>query len=108
MPTRSEMQSLSDRMQNNHADFFSHTFFNLDGTVYQPAIFNNFNAYQYYWTSSTDAADGTKAWTVFSCDFGVYDTLKESVGYTLAVRGGTGPARSAREPGLTTRRQGAW
>ena len=36
--------------------------------------------------ASPDAADISKAWTVFSCDFGTYDTPKENSGYTLAVR----------------------
>ena len=91
MPSRTELESLSDRNENNHADFFSHTYLNWDGSVYQPAIFSNFLAYQYYWTSTTDAADLFQAWTVFSCDFGVYETPKSSMGYSLAVR-------SAQEP----------
>ena len=37
-------------------------------------------------TSTTDASDPTEAWTVFSCDYGVYDTPKTAAGYTLAVR----------------------
>ena len=86
MPNRNEMQSLSDRMENNHADFFNHTYQYRDGTLFQPAIFTTFVVSQYYWTSSTDAADTTEAWTVFSCDFGVYDTPKDNSGYTLAVR----------------------
>jgi hypothetical protein len=42
----------------------------------------------YYWTSTTDAADatGSTVWTVFSCDYGVYDQPKSVTGYTLAVR----------------------
>ena len=90
MPSRKEMQSLSDRMQNNHADFFNHTFLNPDGTVYLAAVFTNFISFEYYWTSSTNAADITRAWTVFSCDFGVYDALKANIGYTLAVRDAQG------------------
>ncbi|HWE48456.1 MAG TPA: DUF1566 domain-containing protein [Bryobacteraceae bacterium] len=86
MPNRKEMLSLSDRAQNNHADFFNRTYLNLDYTVFQAAIFSNFIAYQYYWTSSVLAANLTSAWTVFSCDFGVYNIPRESVGYTLAVR----------------------
>jgi hypothetical protein len=86
MPSRNEMQSLSDRMENNHADFFNHTYLNPDYTVFQTAIFNNFATFQYYWTSNIDAADATRAWTVFSCDFGVYDTPRENIGYSLAVR----------------------
>jgi len=86
VPSRNEMQSLSDRMQSNEADFFDHTFINNDGTLYQAAAFNNFISFQYYWTSTTDAASTNMAWTVFSCDFGVYDALKGDAGYTLAVR----------------------
>ena len=92
MPTRNEMQSLADRQQPNHADYFNNTY-NFAapytatlGTLYQAAPFRGFATYQYYWTSTTDAADPTRAWTVFSCDFGVYDTLKTDSGYTLAVR----------------------
>jgi hypothetical protein len=86
MPNRAELQSLSDRAQPNLADYFNDTFYNLDGSVYLAPVFKNFVGFQYYWTSSTRAADPSEAWTVFSCDFGVYDTPKASVGYTLAVR----------------------
>ena len=88
MPNRNEMQSLSDRMETNHADFFDNRFIlkTSPGTVYQAPIFTNFVSFQYYWTSTTDAADTTEAWTVFSCDFGVYDISKANSGYTLAVR----------------------
>ncbi len=44
------------------------------------------NGVEYYWTSTTNASDTTEAWTVFSCDFGVYNTPKSNTGYTLAVR----------------------
>lgn len=100
MPTRTEMQSLSDRMENNHADFFTHTYLYPDGSLFQTALFHNFFAYQYYWTSTGDAADSTKVWTVFSCDFGVYDTPRESVGYSLAVRGNPTPDSPRRGAGL--------
>jgi hypothetical protein len=86
MPNRKEMLSLADRMENNHASFFDATYLNSDSTVYRAPIFTNFMESVYYWTSSTDAADPGEAWTVFSCDYGVYDTPKTSVGYTLAVR----------------------
>ena len=86
MPNRNEMQSLSDRMENNHADFFDNTFVNLDGSIFQSPIFNNFIANLYYWTSSTNASNTSEAWSVFSCDFGVYDIPKSNTGYTLAVR----------------------
>jgi len=87
MPNRHEMQSLADRAQNNQADYFDETF--VSGTVgvsSQAAIFTNFIASQFYWTSTTDAADTSSAWTVYSCDFGVYGMAKSSIGYTLAVR----------------------
>lgn len=86
MPNRNEMQSLSDRMETNHADFFNATYVWKDGTPYRLPIFTNFIAGQYYWTSTTNAADVSEAWTVFSCDFGVYDVAKSLSGYTLAVR----------------------
>jgi hypothetical protein len=86
VPNRSELASLSDRMETNHADFFDTTFLNPDGTIFREAIFSNFMVSQYYWSSSTDAADTSEAWTVFSCDFGIYDTPKSATGYTLAVR----------------------
>jgi Protein of unknown function (DUF1566) len=91
MPTRNEMQSLSDRMENNHADFFTHTYLNRDGTLFQAPIFTSFVVSEYYWTSNTDAADTARAWTVFSCDFGVYDIPKGNIGYTLAVRSAQQP-----------------
>jgi hypothetical protein len=86
MPNRKEMQSLADRNQNNEAYYLTYTFLNSDQTVFQPAILVNFFEQSYYWTSTTDAADPTQAWTVYSCDYGVYATPKSNQGYTLAVR----------------------
>lgn len=86
MPNRNELQSIADRAQGNQAQYFDYTYLNKDGSVYQAPIFPNFIESQYYWTSSTDATDTTQAWTVFSCDFGVYNVPKTNVGYTLAVR----------------------
>lgn len=87
MPNRNEMQSLADRMQNNEADYFDETFISSNAAVNsQPAIFASFITLQYYWTSTTNASDTSEAWTVFSCDFGVYDIAKANTGYTLAVR----------------------
>jgi hypothetical protein len=86
MPNRKEMQSLADRNQNNESDYFNFRFQNPDGTVFQAPLMLNVVGYQYYWTSTTDAANTSEAWTVFSCDFGVYDAQKSSIGYTLAVR----------------------
>jgi len=87
MPNRNEIQSLSDRMENNHADFFDQSYiWKASLQLFQSPIFSNFIGYQYYWTSTTDAADPSEAWTVFSCDFGMYDISKSGTGYTLAVR----------------------
>lgn len=88
MPNRSEMLSLSDRAPT----FPQANYFNgipgPDGiTVTNPVIFNNFKVFVFYWTSTTDAADPTQAWTVYSCDFGVYNVAKtDAQQYALAVR----------------------
>jgi hypothetical protein len=86
MPNRRELESLADRALGNHADYYVHDFVTAAGTGSQPAIFSGLVAFQYYWTSSTVAADASSAWTVFSCDFGAYDTPKAGMGYTLALR----------------------
>lgn len=86
IPNRNEMQSLADRNQNNEADYLDFTFLNSDQSTFQSAVFLNLIPDQNYWTSTTDAADSTQAWTVFSCDYGVYDFPKSAVSYTLAVR----------------------
>ncbi len=88
MPNRKEMASLADRALNNQADFFDTAWTSADaGLPSDAAPFEQFIGFQYYWTSTTDAADPASAWTVFSCDYGVYDTPKSATGYTLAVRG---------------------
>jgi len=87
MPNRKEMASLADRALNNQADFFATSWTSSKtGIAPSAAVFDQFIAFQYYWTSTTDASDPTEAWTVFSCDFGIYDTAKSATGYTLAVR----------------------
>jgi hypothetical protein len=74
-------------MVNNEADFINATYvWKSDAALYRSPIFANFVGNVYYWTSTTDAADTSEAWTVFSCDFGVYDIGKAAAGYTLAVR----------------------
>jgi Protein of unknown function (DUF1566) len=86
MPNRNELEILADRAQTNMAQYFDYTYTNKDGSTFQPSIFTNYVETQYYWTSTTDTADSTEAWTVYSCDFGVYDVPKTNVGYSLAVR----------------------
>jgi Protein of unknown function (DUF1566)/Carboxypeptidase regulatory-like domain len=88
MPNRKEMESLEDRMNGNEADFMDATYvWKSDAALYRGPIFSDFVGNVSYWTSTTDAADPSEAWTVFSCDFGVYDVGKTNVGYALAVRG---------------------
>ncbi len=86
MPSRKELESLSDRALNNHADSFDTNYVNTVGVGDQAPVFSTLVVSAYYWTSTTDAAATTSAWTVYSCDFGVYDTPKSNIGYTLAVR----------------------
>jgi hypothetical protein len=86
VPNRSEMLSLVDRAETNQALRFNTVFLKSDMSVDQPAIFTNFIEFEFYWTSTTDFADTSQAWTVFSCDYGVYNIAKANVGYTLAVR----------------------
>ena len=87
MPNRNELQSLSDRMETNHADYFNSTYvWKSSGALYQSPIFTNFEVSHYYWTSTTYAADPTEAWATYSCDYGVYDIGKTNVEYALAVR----------------------
>jgi hypothetical protein len=87
MPNRSEMLSLSDRAPT----FPQANYFNgipgADGiTIVNPVMFNNFKVSAYYWTSTTYAADTAQAWTIYSCDFGVYNIAKTDTRYSLAVR----------------------
>jgi hypothetical protein len=88
MPNRNEMESMADVTEGgNNADFFNDNYhLKSDGSLYQPAIFNNFVSSSYYWTSTTISGTTTDAWTVYSCDWGLYGTPKTNTGYTLAVR----------------------
>jgi hypothetical protein len=88
MPNRKEMESLADRIQTNEADFFNAAWTSADTNLNSlGAPFSSFISLQYYWTSTTQAGTTSNAWTVFSCDWGVYATAKSQTGYTLAVRG---------------------
>jgi hypothetical protein len=87
MPNRKEMESIADRAQNNQSEFFDTNWISANSSISSMnAVFSNFIQQQYYWTSTTNASDVSEAWTVFSCDYGVYDILKANTGYTLAVR----------------------
>ncbi len=86
MPNRNELLSLQDRQENNNGAFFDSTYVSPDGTLFRSPIFTNYVENQYYWTSTTDAANPSEAWTIFSCDYGVYDIPKTDAEYALAVR----------------------
>lgn len=88
MPNRNELLSLSDRALANHAEFFNSNYVaTINGLGNQAATFGDtFMVSQYYWTSTTDAADTTQAWTVNSSDFGVYEQPNTASQYSLAVR----------------------
>lgn len=86
MPNRSEMLSLSDRAPTFPQASYLDGQYQGTSTITGPVIFSNFIVSNYYWTSTTDAADTTQAWTVYSCDFGVYNIAKTDVRYALAVR----------------------
>ena len=86
MPNRSEMLSLSDRAPTFPQASYLNGQYTTGSAVGGPVIFTNFIVSDYYWTSSTDAADISQAWTLYSCDFGVYNIAKTDLRYTLAVR----------------------
>jgi hypothetical protein len=86
MPNRAELLSLSDRAPTFPQSSSFDGIYGTIGVVTGPVIFSNYKVSEFYWTSSTDAADPSRAWTVYSCDFGVYDVDKTGLGYTLAVR----------------------
>lgn len=86
MPNRQEMLSLSDRAPTFPQAAYLDGQYQASSTTTGPVIFNNFIISDYYWTSTTDAADTAQAWTVYSCDFGVYNIIKTDTRYSLAVR----------------------
>ena len=88
MPNRGEMLSLSDRAPPfPQADLYNGQAQGSFGPVTGPVIFNQFVVSKFYWTSTTYASDPAQAWTIYSCDFGVYNLLKsDASGYALAVR----------------------
>jgi len=86
MPNRAELLSLVDRAETNQALRFNSIFYNSNGTIDQPVVFTSFQDSEFYWTSTTAAFDTTQAWTLYSCDFGVYNIGKAALGYSLAVR----------------------
>jgi hypothetical protein len=86
MPNRAELLSLSDRAPTFPQASYYNGQYQASSTQTGPAIFSNFIVSDYYWTSSTDAADPLQAWAAYSCDFGAYNLAKNSVHFALAVR----------------------
>ncbi|MBI3774395.1 MAG: DUF1566 domain-containing protein [Gammaproteobacteria bacterium] len=87
MPNRNEMLSLVDRSETKQALRFNTEYSVIsERPLYQPAILTAIPEFEFYWTSTTDAADTTQAWTVESCDYGVYNVAKTNTQYSLAVR----------------------
>jgi hypothetical protein len=86
MPNRQEMLSLSDRAPTFPQASYFNGQYQGTSTINGPVIFNNFIVSDYYWTSTTNAADIAQAWTIYSCDFGVYNIVKTDAHYALAVR----------------------
>jgi len=86
MPNRAEMLSLSDRAPTFPQASYFNGQYQANNQITGTVIFNNFIVSDFYWTSTTDAADTTQAWTLYSCDFGVYNITKTDSRYALAVR----------------------
>lgn len=86
MPNRAEMLSLSDRAPTFPQASYLNGQYQASVVVTGPVIFSNFIVSDYYWTSSTDAANTVQAWALYSCDFGVYNMDKTTTHYALAVR----------------------
>ena len=86
MPNRSEMLSLSDRAPTFPQASYLNGQYQASSTTTGPVIFNNFIVSDYYWSSTTDAADILQAWAIYSCDFGAYNVAKSEPHYVLAVR----------------------
>ncbi len=86
LPNRNEMLSLSDRAPTFAQAAYLDGQYQANTSIDGPVIFSNFIVSDYYWTSSTNAADPSQAWVVYSCDFGVYNMPKSALRYALAVR----------------------
>ena len=86
MPNRAELLSLSDRAPTFPQASYFNGRYQASATVTGPVVFENYIVSDYYWTSTTDAADTALAWAIYSCDFGVYDIAKSDLRYSLAVR----------------------
>jgi hypothetical protein len=86
VPNRAEMLSLSDRAPTFPQASYLDGQYQGTAVVTGPVVFDRFIVGDYYWTSTTLAGAPAQAWTVYSCDFGVYDIGKTEPRYALAVR----------------------
>jgi len=86
VPNRQELLSLSDRAPTFPQASYFNGQYGTAGVTTGPVIFDRFIVSDYYWTSTTDAADTAQAWAIYSCDFGVYNVAKSDLRYSLAVR----------------------
>ncbi len=86
LPNRSEMLSLSDRAPTFPQAAYLDGQYQGTAAVSGPVVFDRFIVGDYYWTSTTLAGAPAQAWTVYSCDFGVYNIDKADLRYALAVR----------------------
>lgn len=86
MPNRNEMLSLSDRAPTFPQSSYFSGQYQGNGAVTGSAIFHQFITGVFYWSSTTNANDTSQAWTLYSCDFGVYNEGKSKLNYALAVR----------------------
>jgi len=86
LPNRAEMLSLSDRAPTFPQASYLNGQYQAGTAVTGPTVFDNFIVSDYYWSSTTSAADTSEAWAVYSCDFGVYNVAKSELRYALAVR----------------------
>lgn len=86
LPNRNEMLSLSDRAPTFAQAAYLNGQYQASNAVTGPAVFENFVVSDYYWSSTTTAGDTGEAWTIYSCDFGVYNLPKTELRYALAVR----------------------
>lgn len=86
LPNRNEMLSLSDRAPTFPQAAYLDGAYQASGAVTGNVIFDHFIVSDYYWTSTTDAAAPSQAWSVYSCDFGVYNNPKSDLHYAFAVR----------------------
>ena len=86
MPNRAELLSLSDREPTFPQAAYLGGRHGSAATLTGPVIFQSFVVSEFYWTSSTDAADTSQARSIYRCDFGAYNLPKTEVHTALAVR----------------------